>query len=164
MTPEEFQLYTATVERLIGQLYLMTGDLAEAQDVAQEDFVRAWQRRRDLAVDNAPEAWVRTTARRLAVSRWRRVRTGVEAWRRHGPDQPVPEPSSDRLALVAALRQLPEAQRTAIVLHHLCDLTLEQVAEETGAPVGTVKARLSRGRTALAAFLSDAELSEVRRA
>jgi RNA polymerase sigma-70 factor (ECF subfamily) len=43
----------------------------------------------------------------------------------------------------------------AIVLHHLCDLSIEQVASETGAPVGTVKARLSRGRTALARVLSE---------
>jgi RNA polymerase sigma-70 factor (ECF subfamily) len=58
-------------------------------------------------------------------------------------------------ALVAALKQLPEAQRRAIVLHHLCDLSVEQVAAETDSPTGTVKARLARGRAALAQLLSD---------
>nr|MBA2477323.1 SigE family RNA polymerase sigma factor [Sporichthyaceae bacterium] len=38
-------------------------------------------------------------------------------------------------------------------LHHLCDLSVHQVAEAVGAPVGTVKARLSRGRAALAILL-----------
>ena len=59
------------------------------------------------------------------------------------------------MALVAALRQLPEAQRRALVLHHVCDLPVHAVAAEIGVPEGTVKARLSRGRAALAALLSD---------
>jgi len=42
----------------------------------------------------------------------------------------------------------------AIVLYHLCDLSVADVAQETGVPVGTVKARLSRGRRALAILLS----------
>lgn len=44
-------------------------------------------------------------------------------------------------------------QREAIALHHLCDLSVHQVAEAVGAPVGTVKARLSRGRASLAILL-----------
>ena len=80
------------------------------------------------------------------------------------PAQPGPGPrgadhratlSETHVALVAALRELPEAQRRAIVLHHLADLPVEAVARELGAPVGTIKARLSRGRTALAALLGD---------
>lgn len=67
--------YAGSVGRLIGQLYAMIGDRAEAQDVVQEAFVRAWERRDALDKDGAPEAWVRTVAYRLAVSRWRRVRT-----------------------------------------------------------------------------------------
>jgi RNA polymerase sigma-70 factor (ECF subfamily) len=62
------------------------------------------------------------------------------------------------LALREALQKLPEAQRTAIVLHHLCDLPVDEVAAEVGAPVGTVKARLSRGRAALAELLGDPTL------
>jgi RNA polymerase sigma-70 factor (ECF subfamily) len=58
-------------------------------------------------------------------------------------------------ALVRALRQITPDQRRAIVLHHLCDLSVAEVAAETGVPHGTVKARLSRGREALAALLLD---------
>jgi RNA polymerase sigma-70 factor (ECF subfamily) len=54
---------------------------------------------------------------------------------------------------VTALRRLPEAQRLAIVLHHVLGLPVASVAVETGVPVGTVKARLARGRQALAALL-----------
>ncbi len=66
----------------------------------------------------------------------------------------MPGPDPDHTALVAALRQLPTAQRRVIVLHHLCDLSVERIASETGAPVGTVKARLFRGRAALAKHLA----------
>jgi RNA polymerase sigma-70 factor (ECF subfamily) len=59
------------------------------------------------------------------------------------------------VALVTALKQLPEAQRQALVLHHIADLSVHDVARETGVPEGTVKARLSRGRAALAALLTD---------
>ena len=59
------------------------------------------------------------------------------------------------MALVAALKQLPEAQRQALVLHHIADLPVHAVAAEVGVPEGTIKARLSRGRAALAALLTD---------
>jgi len=67
------------------------------------------------------------------------------------------------VALVAALRQLPEPQRQAIVLHHLLDLPIAQIAAETGVAVGTLKARLARGRAALAAILGT-ELRETEHA
>ncbi|WP_416970429.1 SigE family RNA polymerase sigma factor [Streptomyces sp. 4F14] len=154
MTEDEFDAFYATAfPRLIGQLTAFTGDHGEAQDVVQEAFVRAWNRRRDFLADEAPEAWIRTVAMRLAISRWRRARRWLELVRRTPPPEAAPGPDPDRTALVAALRQLPPPQRMAIVLHHLCDLSVEQVASETGAPVGTVKARLSRGRAALAKHL-----------
>jgi RNA polymerase sigma-70 factor, ECF subfamily len=160
-TREFDEFYAATVDRLTGQLYAMTGDLAEAQDVVQEAFVRAWQRRRTLSAADHPEAWVRTVAWRLAVSRWRRVRNSVTAGRRQAAlAARPPQPSVDSTALVAALRQISEVQRVAIVLHHLCDMSVEQVALETGVPVGTVKARLARGRVALAPFVSDTEIND----
>ena len=55
-------------------------------------------------------------------------------------------------------RKIPEAQRRAIVLHHLSGLSVAEVAHETGAPEGTVKARLARGRGALAELLADTTL------
>jgi RNA polymerase sigma-70 factor (ECF subfamily) len=94
-------------------------------------------------------------ALRLARSRWRRAQHGLALHRRQASAEPAPGPSPDSVALARALRQLPEAQRLALVLHHLADLSVAQVARETGVPVGTVKTRLSRGRTALALLLAD---------
>ena len=107
-----------------------------------------------------PEAWIRTVAWRLAASKWRKTKNGVAAMLRHGPPAHTPEPSVDNVALVTALRQIPEAQRRTIVLHHLVGLSVGEVAHEMHVPEGTVKARLSRGRAALAQLLTDDSLSE----
>jgi RNA polymerase sigma-70 factor (ECF subfamily) len=163
MEAEEFDdFYTASFTRLVGQVYAMIGDRDEAQECVQEAFVRAWSHRRQLEKAHAPEAWVRTTAYRLAVSRWRRT---VRA--RRDPDRAlqhrhhVADLSPDHVAVVNALAQIPEAQRRALVLHHLCDLPVAEVAAETGVPVGTVKARLSRGRAALQSLLGDGPVDDV---
>jgi RNA polymerase sigma-70 factor, ECF subfamily len=163
MEADEFDaFYTTSFSRVVNQVYAMIGDREEAQDCVQEAFARAWSQRRKPDGSGSPEAWVRTTAYRMAVSRWRRaVRS------RRSPDralQPVtdqPPPDEVRLALMRALDQLPPDQRQALVLHHLCDLRVSEVAEEVGARVGTVKARLSRGRATLQSLLAEAGASHV---
>ena len=57
-------------------------------------------------------------------------------------------------AMVSSL-DIDEAQRQALVLHHIADLPVHAIALEVGVAEGTIKARLSRGRTALAALLTD---------
>ena len=157
MDEREFDdFYTASFQRITAQIYAMIGNRDEAQECVQEAFVRAWAHRRKLDRAEYPEAWVRTTAYRLAVSRWRRTTRGRRpADRALGAATETPAPSETHVALVAALKQLPKAQRQALVLHHLADLPVQQVAREVGVPEGTIKARLSRGRAALAALLSD---------
>ena len=156
MDREEFtSFYTAAFNRLVGQLYAMTGDQAEAQDAVQEAFVRAWARHAKLDKDGAPETWIRVTAWRIAASRWRRTRDGSRRLRLAAQPESIAGPSPDRMAFVEALRRVPAEQRRALVLYHLCDLTVEQVAAETGVPAGTVKARLARGRAALAPHLQE---------
>lgn len=147
--------YALSATRVLGQLVLLTGDVAEAEDVAQEAFERAWLRWSTVRDLESPEAWVRTVSRRLAVSRWRRMRNAGVAWRRHGPPVVQQELDPDHVALIAALARLPEAQRVSIVLHHLADLSVAQVAAETGASVSAVKQQLARGRAALAVLLAE---------
>ena len=153
--------YGASRRRVLHQMYAMTSNLADAQELTQEAYARTWQRWSSVSTYEDPEAWVRTVAWRLAASRWRKAKTGVAAMLRHGPPPHAPEPSVDNVALVTALRLIPEAQRRAIVLHHLGGLSVAEVAHEVGAPEGTVKARLSRGRAALAQLLADHSLAEV---
>ncbi|MEU9456981.1 SigE family RNA polymerase sigma factor [Streptomyces sp. NPDC048277] len=155
MTEEEFtEFYAHSVRRLTGQLFVVTGDLHEAEDLVQDAFVRAWNKRRQLDRDHAPEAWVRTVAGRLAVSRWRRVRRGRHAWDRYGPSAEVAGPDPAAVDLAAALRLLPVRQRLCAALFYVCDLPVEQIAAETGMATGTVKTHLSRARAALAHHFS----------
>lgn len=148
------QAFDTSYRRLVGQLYAVCGDLSEAEDVVSEAFARAVQHRgRFERVDN-PEAWLRTVAVNLSRTRFRRRLLGARLERqevRH------PDLTEDRLALVAALRELRAPQREAIALHYLADLSIHEVSAATGAPIGTVKARLSRGRQALAALLAETE-------
>ncbi len=60
--------------------------------MVQEAFVRAWDRRHRLLADEAPEAWVRTVAMRLAVSRWRRAKRWLELVRHSPPPEATPAP------------------------------------------------------------------------
>ncbi len=162
LTVEEFeQFYAQAVARLTGQLYVMTGDLQEAQDVVQEAFVKAWVRRGRLERDGQPEAWIRTVAWRLAVSRWRFRRRSADAWGRGGGGvEHVAPPDPDHVVLVDALRELPAQQRRTLTLHYLCDLTVEQIAGETGLSTSTIKTHLVRGRAALAHRLRDPRIEE----
>ena len=147
--------YAATYRRMVGQLYAMTGSLTEAEDCVQEAYARAWQRWAEVSRHGAPEAWVRTVAYRLSVSSWRKTVNRLSAHRRERGQGVVQGLNPDHLALVAALRRISADQRESIVLFHLVGLSVEEIAAQSGVPAGTVKARLSRGRKALAPHLSE---------
>jgi RNA polymerase sigma-70 factor, ECF subfamily len=150
------EVFDASYRKLVVQLFGITGDFDEAEDLVQEAFVRAASNgRRFLRVDN-PEAWLRTTAINTHRSRWRKTRNGRRAQQRMLPPRD-PEGFEEHLEIITALRALPEAQRTVIALHYLADLPVERIADELGVPTGTVKSRLSRGRDALAASLAYVE-------
>jgi RNA polymerase sigma-70 factor (ECF subfamily) len=156
--------YIATVRRVVLYLYAACGDRSDAQDIAQEAFARAWQHWSKVADYDDPEAWVRTIAWRLLINRWRGLRRRVAARARMGPPvEATASPSPDRVAIVDALQQLPKPQRQVVALHYLLDMPVNEIAASTGTPAGTVKARLSRARTALAQLLDehDQEASDV---
>jgi RNA polymerase sigma-70 factor (sigma-E family) len=157
---EDFDaFYRGARQRVLSCVYLVTGDLAEAQDAVQEAFTRAWTRWGVVGRYDEPEAWVRLVACRIATSRWRSMRSRARAYTRHGlSESDVAPPGTERVDVVAALRRLPDDQRVAIALHYLVGLPVADVARQTGAPVGTVKSRLSRGRRALADVLTDPRL------
>lgn len=151
-------VFEASYRRLVGQMYGVCGDLTEAEEVVAEAFARALQHQRTFARLDNPEAWLRTVAVNVSRSRYRkrlRIVPREQAAVQH------PAIDDERLALMAAIRRLPTAQREAIALHYLADLPIHEVAEAIGSPVGTVKARLSRGRAALAVLLADLPDSSV---
>jgi RNA polymerase sigma-70 factor (ECF subfamily) len=155
---DEFDsLYLACRDRLVMQVAAVCGDRIEAMDFVQEAFVRAWARWPRIGRYDDPEGWVRRVAVNLAIGRWRSARRMTLQRDVVSPTLPV---SLGQHATIEALATLPMNHRRAMVLHYLADLSVEDVARELSAPVGTVKSWLSRGRANLASALSeDEELS-----
>ena len=97
-------LFQSAYPRIVGQLRLLTGDRASAEDLAQEAFIRAAARWRQLARYDQPEAWVRTTAFRLAIDQLRRAKRQRRVLARPGTRrEPEAEPESQDRAVIEAL-------------------------------------------------------------
>lgn len=151
------EFYRRGAPKVVHLLYAVTGDVDLARDCTQEAFARAWTQWSTVRDADDPLAWVRTVARRIAVSEWR---SRVRADRRHRLTA-IREPGEpralgrveDRIVLLEALSTLSAPIRDCLALFYICDLTVAQIAHETSSAEGTVKARLHRGRTMLAAAL-----------
>lgn len=119
-----------------------------AEDLVQDAFVRALDRWRMDAPEEAFRAWAQTTMVRLSISRWRRSNRERVAYRRHGtaPDvrerDPVPE-------VGRALASLTPRQRAAVILRYYEDLSEAEIADRMGVRAGTVKALLHQARERL---------------
>jgi RNA polymerase sigma-70 factor, ECF subfamily len=151
---DDVAFFQGAYPRIVGQLRVLTGDLASAEDVAQEAFTRAASRWRQFARYDQPEAWVRRTAFRLAIDLARRPGGTGGWWRGWAPaGRRTPSCTRQDRAVIEALRRLPLPLREVLVLHHCLDLPVEEVAAQIGVNLGTVKSRLSRGRERLAALL-----------
>jgi RNA polymerase sigma-70 factor (ECF subfamily) len=160
MRDDEFlrEVYEGSYRRLVTGMYGMCGDLGTAEEIVQEAFVRAVAGVRDFRRVDNPEAWLRRVAINIHHSRWRRIKHLSLLTERADPRPEVTAPmdvETDHVTLIAAMRRLPAAQREAIALHHLFDLSVAEVAALLNIPDGTVKARLSRGRAALAESLRE---------
>lgn len=132
---------------------------ADAEDLAQEALIRAY---RALSTYNADRirslslrGWMWTIALNLGRNRQRdraRRPLPVPLEDTHGVADPEP---IDRAAWDARLSRLPVAQRRAVVLRHVVDLSYAEIAEATGRPEGTVKADVSRGLNRLRSILEE---------
>lgn len=146
-TRDDFEEFVAArYTALLRTAFLLTGHRADAEDLLQTTLARcvpAWHR-----ISGDPEPYVRKALVRENVSRWRRRR-----WREVTTDViddgiagGVTDPSAaDRVALVRALEQLPERQRTAVVLRHVEGLPEREVAATMNCSVGTVKSQTHTG-------------------
>jgi RNA polymerase sigma-70 factor, ECF subfamily len=153
--PDDFtSLYTSHFRRVAVQLYAYLGDHCEAQDLTQEAFCRALVQWPKISTYDDPSAWVHRVAWNLATSRLRRVQVAVRHLGRQRIEH-VPGPEPDRVALIDALATLSPVLRRTVVLHHLRHLPVAEIAAQEGVAEGTIRARLTRGRTALALYFTD---------
>ncbi len=122
-------------DRLVGQAYVLTGDLHLAHDLVQQAFERAWRHWAKVERYESPPAWIRRVLFNLALNERRRIGREVALGEHHDGGTP----DEEHLLVVEALRALPEPQRKALVLHHAVGLSVMEVAAELDVPVGTVK-------------------------
>jgi RNA polymerase sigma-70 factor (sigma-E family) len=148
-TDDDFRGFFAQhYERLCRLGFLLTGDPAQAEDLAQDALVRTWRRWRLVRKPDNPE----TYARKVLVNRHRSLlrRALVEArYRYRYRDRPNQgyshEHREDAIVLWAATRRLPLRQRAVLVLRYYEDLSEAEIARVLGIPVGTVKTLARRG-------------------
>lgn len=161
-------------DAVFGTALRCTGHWQDAEEIAQETFVRAyrslcaWDAERIRAL--RPRAWLCTIAVNLMRNRardgGRRPATstleGVADPRdpAEGPESRAARAAVAR-ALGAALATLPPSHREAVVLRHVAGLGYAEIAAVVGAPVGTVKAHVHRGLRSLAEVLDGPALMEV---
>ena len=129
---------------------------AEAEDVAHDALVRAWNSRRACRTPHDPVPWLRTIVRREAARHHARRREVpvAEPDPGAGPAPDALESLPERLDVRAAVRALAPADRAMVLLRYGADMTQPQVAQVVGAPEGTVKVRLHRARIRLRGTLT----------
>ena len=147
----------ANQRRVFHIAYGILGNRADAEDVAQETFLRAYQKFSSLRESEKFRAWVNRIAFRLALNRQRGVRrrlTRETAWHEHGTGEPVDGlRDAEERVLVERLRNeidgLPRKLRRVLQLSIVEDMDATDVGVVLGIPAGTVRSRLHTARKLL---------------
>lgn len=157
------ELYHKYKNLAIHTAYLITGNLAESEDVVQETFVKVWIHARELRDDSGLKPWMMQILVRTA---YRMVKKN----RREIPDENVADKmtvseeasSLDRVIqteeaerIMAAVRSLPVKLRTVVVLYYYDSFSVKEIAKLLQIMEGTVKSRLHTARRRIKAALLD---------
>jgi RNA polymerase sigma factor (sigma-70 family) len=142
--------------------YLITGGAAEAEDAAQDGFVKAWRALRRFRAGAPFRPWllqiVANEARNRRRSAGRRAQLALRASAQESSGDAAPSPEASlleaerRAALLAAVNGLPEDQRDVIALRYFAELSEEETAAALDLPRGTVKSRTARALERLRVF------------
>ncbi|MFM7204634.1 MAG: RNA polymerase sigma factor [Myxococcota bacterium] len=165
---QRFQALVSTHrERAVRMAWrLVGGDLAAAEDIAQEAFVKAWQALPTWRGDSELSTWFYRILLRQAANhrRWQGVRTFWHGLMKVQSEEGYHDLSRDaalQKRLAKALEQLSPGQREVFVLVHLEGFTLTEVAELLGKAPGTLKSHLHRALESLRESLQDVRLPDV---
>jgi RNA polymerase sigma-70 factor (ECF subfamily) len=151
----------------------LTGNDVQAEDIAQEVFMKAYEHFEQLCTSPTVGGWLKTVATNLALnhlSRYRKRWRLFSDMRRNDADEDEPDiefavpdtlleglDATNRHALIEqALRALPEHQRVPLVLYHFEELSYEDIASRLHVSLSKLKTDILRGRAALAKRLAGA--------
>lgn len=130
----------------------LTGSAADAEEVAQDAFVRAWRALPAFRHEAKFGTWLHRIVARLALDRRGQL---VARAKRESPESEAPEPAAPQVGdenermLALLLAELPERARAAVVLYYYEDRSVSEVAGILDVPEGTVKTLLSRARISM---------------
>jgi RNA polymerase sigma-70 factor (ECF subfamily) len=166
---DAFEVFVRTYQDMVfATAVRLLGEPAEAEDVAQQVFLKAFERFDEIGSSPAAAGWLKTVARNMCLnhlsryrSRWRffseLARTDAAgdeaAFDVSGPADASPvqrmEQADDRDRLELALRALPQHQRVPLVLFHFEEVSYDEIASTLGISLAKVKTDIHRGREAL---------------
>ncbi|MBI3073284.1 MAG: sigma-70 family RNA polymerase sigma factor [Deltaproteobacteria bacterium] len=169
MTRDEFsELALACLGEVTAFARRLTPGGADADDLIQSTYERAFATWSTLRERRACRAWLFQIARHLHFDRLRAVKARPEL-RLIDDDDAIPAVATmaadaierlDAREINAALSHLDEAQREAVLLCDLWGFAYDEIAAITSVPIGTVRSRIARGRARLAALLGNAASAE----
>jgi RNA polymerase sigma-70 factor (ECF subfamily) len=160
----ERQLYDTHVDRVFRLAYRMTGDPTQAEDLTQDTFIRAFDRLADFRGEAPFAGWLHRVATSVILTGLRKrkrlqsvesIRDDLEWAAGAGPES---DPDLKR-TLDRAVGGLDDNHRLVFVMHDMEGYTHQEIATAVDAPVGTIKARLSRARQKLRDALGGPGLS-----
>ncbi|MGB8954010.1 MAG: RNA polymerase sigma factor SigW [Tumebacillaceae bacterium] len=157
-------------DKLYNLAYRMMGNAQEAEDVAQEAFLRAYKNLDSYNAKHKFSTWIYRIATNLCIDKMRKKKPdysldaavdgieGADMYTRIASSERTPEEeyvrAETQTEVQAAIESLPDNYRAAVVLKYMHDMSLQEIAEVLEVPVSTVKTRIHRGREALRASLS----------
>jgi RNA polymerase sigma-70 factor (ECF subfamily) len=135
----------------------IVGNPIDAQDIAQEVFIKAYERFDELKQRGTVGGWLKTVATNLSINHLNRYRARWRFFSEEETEVEIPTfapPTDDRREMLeVAIQKLPDAQRVPLVLFHFQDLSYDEIADKLGISLAKVKTDIHRGRENLRKIL-----------
>lgn len=163
---QQFEAFVKAYQDMVFSTAMrLLGDETQAEDIAQDVFLKAYERFAELSTSPTAGGWLKTVARNLSLNhlsryraRWRffsEMTTGEEGeekaveWAAPDTHEATLAAGDRRRLLEEALHKLPEAQRVPLVLYHFDGISYEDIAARLRISLAKVKTDIHRGREAL---------------
>jgi RNA polymerase sigma-70 factor (ECF subfamily) len=170
---DQFEAFVRRFQDMVYATALrLLGNVSEAEDIAQQVFLRAYQRFAEIGTSPEAGGWLKTVTRNACLNHLTRYRARWRFFSELPEAETGQEPPEDRWLqsastalegleqaerqhrLEVALGRLPDHQRVPIVLHHIEDMGYQDIADALGVSLGKIKTDIHRGRLALRRLLS----------
>jgi len=151
---EEFEMFVRNYQNMVFSVSArIVGNTADAEDISQEVFIRAYDRFKELRNSTTVGGWLKTVATNLSINHLNRYRARWKFFSEQTAPVEIaiePDQENDRAAaLELAIQKLPDAHRVPLVLFHFQQMTYEEIAAKLQISLSKVKSDIHRGRETL---------------